>query len=534
MVCPGVQCCHPSVACALHCTPATPPSSTPCPAQHSSCCMPTASRRCGWTRPGCARWGRTSLRGTPRRGELRWQGEGVARCLNPRFVFPLILCWEAPARRQRSCRLQPLVPARRAAGGRPRPTPAASGARWSATTLLCCTTPTGGMGDGFVGVIQAVHANAGTGPKWSSPWQWIQLSGGSRLSQCAPACCRAAMRMMWRPRPTAAALTATLRPRGAGTGPRCGEHIMVHGGGTCSTGCHLPCAVGCPGMQRNAHATSLPAALPLCFRALPSATPPAPQVKECFVIDFDADAYMAAAAGPEAVRDFFYSRMVLSEGARVRCSGAGTELGQQVRCSRAAGPCGAVQDCAAARIAGPSRCIDAPASPMQLLANPRLPRLPRLPRRLLLPGVVHADRHWPLQVPDGEAGPVPPPARASGAAAPARAPHPGGERSWRPLGNQWAPPVLAATTAQAAMWPCPSCPASTLLFRSGCAGSWRSGGRSSRRRQRADEMGGGSGGTVPRPMLAASRPQACLWPAGPTVVVTGLKPASAVLHVVKK
>jgi len=43
-------------------------------------------------------------------------------------------------------------------------------------------------------------------------------------------------------------------------------------------------------------------------------------VKECFVIDFDADAFMAAAAGPQAVASFFYGRMVLSEGARVRCS----------------------------------------------------------------------------------------------------------------------------------------------------------------------------------------------------------------------
>lgn len=49
------------------------------------------------------------------------------------------------------------------------------------------------------------------------------------------------------------------------------------------------------------------------------------------MIDFDADAYMAAAAGPEAARDFFYSRMVLSEGARVRCHKPGMEFGQQVR-----------------------------------------------------------------------------------------------------------------------------------------------------------------------------------------------------------
>ncbi len=37
------------------------------------------------------------------------------------------------------------------------------------------------------------------------------------------------------------------------------------------------------------------------------------------MIDFDQDAYLAAAAGRAAVEDFFYSRMVLSEGSRVRC-----------------------------------------------------------------------------------------------------------------------------------------------------------------------------------------------------------------------
>jgi hypothetical protein len=52
------------------------------------------------------------------------------------------------------------------------------------------------------------------------------------------------------------------------------------------------------------------------------------QVKECFVIEFDQDAYMAAAQGPAAARDFFNSRMVLGEGARVRCTDP--ELGQQV------------------------------------------------------------------------------------------------------------------------------------------------------------------------------------------------------------
>lgn len=48
------------------------------------------------------------------------------------------------------------------------------------------------------------------------------------------------------------------------------------------------------------------------------------------MIDFDADAFMAAAAGPTAVRDFFLSRMVLSEGSRVRCEDPALN-GQQVR-----------------------------------------------------------------------------------------------------------------------------------------------------------------------------------------------------------
>lgn len=41
---------------------------------------------------------------------------------------------------------------------------------------------------------------------------------------------------------------------------------------------------------------------------------------KCFVIDFDADAYIAASQGNEsAIEDFFYSRMVLSEGSPLRC-----------------------------------------------------------------------------------------------------------------------------------------------------------------------------------------------------------------------
>ncbi|KAI3436820.1 hypothetical protein D9Q98_006230 [Chlorella vulgaris] len=43
------------------------------------------------------------------------------------------------------------------------------------------------------------------------------------------------------------------------------------------------------------------------------------KVKQCFVLEVDADAYVAAAQGPAAVQDFFFGRMVLSEGARLKC-----------------------------------------------------------------------------------------------------------------------------------------------------------------------------------------------------------------------
>jgi hypothetical protein len=42
--------------------------------------------------------------------------------------------------------------------------------------------------------------------------------------------------------------------------------------------------------------------------------------RACFVIDHDADAYMAAAAGPAAVEDFWWSRMALTEGSPFRCA----------------------------------------------------------------------------------------------------------------------------------------------------------------------------------------------------------------------
>jgi hypothetical protein len=41
--------------------------------------------------------------------------------------------------------------------------------------------------------------------------------------------------------------------------------------------------------------------------------------KSCFIIEFDADAFMAAVQGEDAINDFYFSRMVLSEGVAVRC-----------------------------------------------------------------------------------------------------------------------------------------------------------------------------------------------------------------------
>lgn len=41
--------------------------------------------------------------------------------------------------------------------------------------------------------------------------------------------------------------------------------------------------------------------------------------QNCFVIDFDADAYFAASKGDSAVEEFYFHRMVLSEGAPIRC-----------------------------------------------------------------------------------------------------------------------------------------------------------------------------------------------------------------------
>ncbi|GMH41555.1 hypothetical protein BSKO_09465 [Bryopsis sp. KO-2023] len=47
------------------------------------------------------------------------------------------------------------------------------------------------------------------------------------------------------------------------------------------------------------------------------------KVQSCFVIDFDRDAFLAASVGEH--EDFFFSRMVLSEGARIKCRNARTK-----------------------------------------------------------------------------------------------------------------------------------------------------------------------------------------------------------------
>lgn len=41
--------------------------------------------------------------------------------------------------------------------------------------------------------------------------------------------------------------------------------------------------------------------------------------KMCFVIDFDAEAFMAAAGGQKSIEEFYFTRMVLSEGSIVEC-----------------------------------------------------------------------------------------------------------------------------------------------------------------------------------------------------------------------
>ena len=78
---------------------------------------------------------------------------------------------------------------------------------------------------------------------------------------------------------------------------------------------------------------------------LPHAPPPL-QLKDCFVIEFDRAAFVAAAQGPAAAADFHWAHSVLSEGARVRCTDQ--QLGQQqVRGKCAPGGGGWVGGCAA-------------------------------------------------------------------------------------------------------------------------------------------------------------------------------------------
>lgn len=46
-------------------------------------------------------------------------------------------------------------------------------------------------------------------------------------------------------------------------------------------------------------------------------------LKQCFIIDFDRDAFVANAEGQESAENFFFSRMVMTEGSIVRCMGEG-------------------------------------------------------------------------------------------------------------------------------------------------------------------------------------------------------------------
>lgn len=57
------------------------------------------------------------------------------------------------------------------------------------------------------------------------------------------------------------------------------------------------------------------------------------QVKECFIMDVDRDAYiLAAQSNAVAMQNFFLSRMVFSEGSRVRCRQAsGKQVGLKDR-----------------------------------------------------------------------------------------------------------------------------------------------------------------------------------------------------------
>lgn len=54
------------------------------------------------------------------------------------------------------------------------------------------------------------------------------------------------------------------------------------------------------------------------------------KVQTCFIIDFDRDAFLAAARNNS--QDFFYSRMVLSEGSRFKCRHKNKEVSTVLPC----------------------------------------------------------------------------------------------------------------------------------------------------------------------------------------------------------
>lgn len=131
------------------------------------------------------------------------------------------------------------------------------------------------------------------------------------------------------------------------------------------------------------------------------------------MIDLDADAYMAAAQGPAAARDFYLGRMVLSKGARVRCADPAT--GREVSEGGSAGGEGAC----AAPAGSAERELSGHLLPAPL---PRPASCPHL--QPITAGVVRPVRRAPPDAPAGEAGPLSALPGAPGAAAPARAPHP--------------------------------------------------------------------------------------------------------------
>jgi hypothetical protein len=78
---------------------------------------------------------------------------------------------------------------------------------------------------------------------------------------------------------------------------------------------------------RNSHCAGATGCLTTLTEALFASLPSLPlQAKACFVIEYDQDAFLAASTSPAAASDFFYTTMVLSEGAPVPCEHADTQV----------------------------------------------------------------------------------------------------------------------------------------------------------------------------------------------------------------